>query len=193
MLRTFVGYLHPPILQPKVKKTKGTFSIETVWNRLNAIGHKPYPITLDGSIAGVTVTREFMTEVYGGNTQETFPSIRIEKLRIHGLDDFMYPNLAFNPCAPQTPGAPGLFFKACGRPADDWPMVQRVITRIERNVWHYVGQYKLAPAPSLTKEEWAFEDPQVFLPSSPVVSMHSIFLPRFATHGLLRYVKEDGA
>jgi hypothetical protein len=166
--------------------------LETVWNRLNSIGHEPYPIPLDEPIAGVTVTREFLAFLYGGNTQQTFPSIAAEKFEVHGLDDFMYPNLDFNPCAPQRPGAPGLFFKAaCGQPADDWPTVQRVITRIDSNVWHYVGQYKMAPSVSLTKEEWAREKPLVFA----LLSLALIFsnpLSRFATHGLPRYAKGTG-
>ena len=112
------------------------------------------------------VSRVFLSSVYGGNQQQTFPTISKEKLDIHGLDDFMYPNLLFNPCAPQMPGAPGLFFRARGQPAGHWPKVQRVITRIDSNAWQYVGQYKLSPAPSLTKDEWAAEDPQVLLPSS---------------------------
>jgi len=146
---------------PKVKKAKGTFSLVTVWDRLNGIGREPYPIPLEHSIASVMVSRDFLSSVYGGNQQQTFPSIAQEKIDVHGLHDFMYPNLLFNPCAPQIPGAPGLFFEAPGHPAGDWPKVQRVITRIDSNAWHYLGQYKLSPAPSLTKEEWANEQPQV--------------------------------
>lgn len=133
-----------------------------------------------------------MTAVYGGSIQPTFPKIANEKFRIHGLDDFMYLNLTYNPSAPQMPGAPGLFCTTPGRPAYDWPMVQRVLTRIDNSAWHYVGQYKLTPAPSLTKEEWAAEDRQVFSPSIPVVSIHSNFLPRFVTHGPPRYAKGNG-
>jgi hypothetical protein len=122
---------------------------------------------VDVSISGVTVTRDFLSSVYGGNTQQTFPSIAPEKLEIHGLNDFMYPNLYFNPCAPQRPGAPGLFFKAArGRPAGDWPAVQRVISRIDSNVWQYVGQYKMRPSISLTEEEWVFQKPSVCFASS---------------------------
>lgn len=155
--------------------------METVWNRLNNIGHEPYPIPLDDSLSRVTVTREFLTSLYGGNIQQTFPSIAAERFEVHGLDDFMFPNLDFNPCAPQIPGAPGLFFRP--RPLDSWPKVQRVITRIDHNAWQYVGQYKMTASTPLTKEEWALEDYQVFPPSSLAVSVCSNSLSRFVPRG----------
>lgn len=155
--------------------------METVWNRLNSIGHEPYPIPLDDSLSRVTVTREFLTSLYGGNIQQTFPSIAAERFEVHGLDDFMFPNLDFNPCAPQIPGAPGLFFRP--RPLDSWPKVQRVITRIDHNAWQYVGQYKMTASTPLTKEEWALEDYQVFPPSSLAVSVCSNSLSRFVPRG----------
>jgi hypothetical protein len=93
----------------------------------------------------------------------TFPKIADERLAIHGLNDFMYPNLDMNPYAPEVPGARGLFFvpRPSDRPAEEWPEVQRVITRIASAKWQYVGQYRMRPAASLTKEEWASQDAKV--------------------------------
>jgi len=129
-------------------------SLNTVWDRLKSVGREPFPIPLDRSISEVMVTREFLSHHYGGNPQETLPSISAKRVAIHGINDFMFPNLDFNPHAPEVPGAPGLFFEAQGCPADDWPKVQRVITRIDSGRWLYIGQYQMTPNPSLTKEEW---------------------------------------
>lgn len=112
-----------------------------------------FEIPIPQDIRDVVVTREFLSTIYGGNSQETFPSIGKEFLAQHGLNDFMYPSLDYNPAAPQIPGAPGLFLKTCGH-GQEWPEVQRVITRIAPNHWQYVGQYKLSPAESLTTREW---------------------------------------
>ncbi|KAG5639141.1 hypothetical protein H0H81_006400 [Sphagnurus paluster] len=149
---------------PNVKKKEGRgLSMDTVRDRLLTVGLDLYPIPLDKAIQDVTVTRKFLSAQYGGNTQATFPDIRKELLEEHGLDDFMYPNLDFNPHAPEMPGAPGLFFAAIGRPADDWPQINRVITRISSGIWQYQGQYKMTPVESLTKEEWAAQKYKVRL------------------------------
>ena len=136
-----------------------TLSLDTVWERLNSIGHELYPIPLDESISRISVTREFISHLYGGNTQQTFPKIKDSRLATHGLDDFMFPNLSYNPHAPEIPGAPGLFFtsRSAGK---EWPEVQRVVSRLQSGEWLYVGQYKLAPVESLTKEEWAAQKPK---------------------------------
>ncbi|KAF5372045.1 hypothetical protein D9615_008076 [Tricholomella constricta] len=147
---------------PNVKKKEGRgLSMDTVRDRLLPIGLDPYPISLERSIQDVTITRKFLSAHYGGNTQATFPTIRRALLNEHGLDDFMYPNLDFNPHAPEMPGAPGLFFAADGEAAHDWPEIERVITRIRQGIWQYQGQYKMTPAPSLTKAEWACQKSKV--------------------------------
>jgi hypothetical protein len=136
-------------------------SMDSVHHRLRDIGYDPYPIPLAKDIQDVTFTRHFISYHYGGNTQEPFPSIGQFFLDKHGLDDFMYPNLEYNPHAPEVPGAPGLFFEAIGGPAYNWPQEQRVISRIKQGEWQYQGQYVLAPAKSLTKEEWGSQRPNV--------------------------------
>lgn len=109
------------------------------------------PISQD--VRDVAVSREFLSSLYGGNPQETFPKVGKDFLARHGLNDFMYPSLDYNPAAPQIPGAPGLFVATSGH-GWEWPEVQRVITRIAPNHWQYVGQYKLSPTESLTTREW---------------------------------------
>lgn len=48
-----------------------------------------FDVHLDPAIRDIAVSRQFMTKEYGGNSIETFPNIREEKLKAHGLDDFM--------------------------------------------------------------------------------------------------------
>ena len=122
----------------------------------------PYDVNLDPTITDVTTSRTFTSRQWGGNTQSTFPSIRQDMLARHGLNDFMYLNLFFNPHTPQWPGAPGLFFD----PSVDWvaherPGVRRVSVRLKSSCWLYVGQYQRTPAPSLTIEEWKSQAPKV--------------------------------
>ncbi|KIY49580.1 hypothetical protein FISHEDRAFT_29173, partial [Fistulina hepatica ATCC 64428] len=71
---------------------------------------KPFDVKLDKNDVDVIAPRTFLSHYYGGNRQETFPKVREEKVAEHGFNDFMYPNLLFNPMAPQVPGFPGLFF-----------------------------------------------------------------------------------
>lgn len=145
-----------------MKKKEGVaFSLDTIRDRLLTIGLDLFPIPLDRSIRDVDITRQFLSQEYGGNTQDTFPRIRKEKFQEHGLDDFMCFNLDLNPCAPTTPGAPGLFFTLRRRAGEPWPKIQRVMCRLSSSKWLYQGQYKMAPSESLTKEEWAQESQKV--------------------------------
>jgi hypothetical protein len=152
------------LLQPKVKRKEDFVLLgDTVRERLRSIGEDLYPIPLEKARQDFTVTRRFMSTLYGGNTQSTFPTIAKPKLAVHELDDFMYLNLILNPYAPETSGAPGLFFAPSDWPAEEWEQVQRVISWLDRSQWQYVGQYQLAPVASLTKEEWAKQTDKVTL------------------------------
>ncbi|RDB20275.1 hypothetical protein Hypma_012567 [Hypsizygus marmoreus] len=143
------------IHNPAVKKKEGlTLSEDTVRARIRVIGFDLYPIPLDKAILDFTVKKPFMCHQYGGNLRNTFPKSRAELLAVHGLDDFMYPNLLYNPHAPQVPGAPGLYYSF--RPlSEHWAKPQRVLSGIAKGIWQYQGQYELAPAKPFTKEEWA--------------------------------------
>lgn len=168
--------------QPKVKKKKNlAFSLDTVRERLRGIGYDLFQITLDKATQDITVTREFLSDQYGGNPQAIFPTISEENFRRHGLDDFMFPSFSvsfsnllivlpvsvdirvpkYHPHCPEVPGAPGLYFETTLKLVKVWPKEQRIITRLDSGVWQYQGQYKLARAASLTKEEWNAQKPQV--------------------------------
>lgn len=151
--------------QPKVKGSLPGFDLDTVNRRLSVLGPEPqYEIQLDDRIKFTSVPRRFLSETWGGNMQKTFPQIRQDMLDIHGLDDWMYPNLLWNPSAPEIPGFPGLFFWADGidGPGAADEKIYRVIVRLKSGPsWQYIGQYKRIGAPSLTKEEWQLQTVQV--------------------------------
>ncbi|KAK0191630.1 hypothetical protein F5146DRAFT_929778 [Armillaria mellea] len=142
--------------QPKVKKAQNIeLSLDTVRNRLKGIEFHEVPLEHD--IRDVVVDRLFMSKVYGGNSQETFPRVAKKFLDMHHMDDFMYLNLNMNPHAPQVPGAPGLFFDADDmvEPVDEsLSKTKRVFSRIDSAQWEYMGQYTMSPVASLTMEEW---------------------------------------
>jgi len=138
---------------PKVKqKNDSGFRLDTVHSRMRNIGYEPYDISLPAHILEATFSRKYLSATYGGNPQQTFPVISNENFLRHGLRNFMYLNLDYDPHAPQIPGAPGLFFE-CESYVKQWEL-QRVITRLLPGEWNPEGLYKISPAPSLTKEEW---------------------------------------
>jgi len=138
-----------------------TVSEQVIKSRLEPIGIKPFKINLSRAELNVMVTRKFMSSVYGGSSEGTFPPIGKEKLAEHGMNDFMYLHLDYQPCAPQVPGKCGLWFSTGSR-RGNLEGVYRVITRdLRRSQWQYMGQYHIKPAKSLTKEEWVSQDDKV--------------------------------
>lgn len=91
----------------------------------------------------------------------TFPIISKKKLEEHGLDDWGFPSLEFNPHAPQVPGAPGLLYEPEGTVAEDRSFRKRVFTRLDKEKWIYVGMYMFAAAESLTLQEFAEQPAKV--------------------------------
>lgn len=155
-----------------------------------------YDVDLDPAIRDVTTTRIFTSRQWGGNTQSTFPRIRPDMLARHGLDDFMYLNLFFNPHAPQWPGAPGLFFaSSVNLEASEWPTIERVLVRLKANCWLYVGQYQCTPTLSLTPDEWKSQAPKVKYLDSRSRSLSPHFrrlFPRLSRRGLPRSRRMGG-
>ncbi|KAH7927930.1 hypothetical protein BV22DRAFT_241127 [Leucogyrophana mollusca] len=145
------------LLHAKVKvkvKEEAAISDDVVQSRLALIGYETYDIKVEPpEILDATTTRDFTSTTWGGNRIWTFPRIQQKFVNIHGLNDFMFCNLEYNPAVPRWPGAPGLYFESW-RSFQDWPRIQRVLVRLRDNAWHYVGQYQLTPAPALTGEEW---------------------------------------
>lgn len=143
-------------------------SLDSLHSRLKVLGPSAlelYPITLDKGSQDLTVSRDFMATKYGGSMQSTCPSIGKQHLEDHGMNDFMYLHPNYQPHAPQVPGACGLFMGLSGL-GRTWPILQRVFTRIESNVWQYMGTYHLTPSPSLTPSEWANQKQKVMKPNS---------------------------
>ncbi|KAF8815779.1 hypothetical protein BYT27DRAFT_7230127 [Phlegmacium glaucopus] len=150
---------------PKVKKNDNmVLHPDTLRARFQALGPTAldlYPITLDKGSQDLMVSRDFMAAEYGGSMQATCPSIGKRLVAKHGMDDFMYLHPAYQPVAPQVPGACGLFLTTGTSVGLQWESLVRLFTRIDSNVWQYMGMYRLTSSPSLTKREWADQDPKV--------------------------------
>ncbi|KAJ7165581.1 hypothetical protein C8R43DRAFT_213788 [Mycena crocata] len=176
--------LHNPIV--KKPKNMPTLSLDTIRERLQNIGYEPRPIDLDKAILDVTTRRDFMSKEYGGNPQETYPTIAEHFVEKTSLAYFMYLNLLHNPHAPEVPGAPGLLFDAlCKHEWEDRVKAEEekekkekkkgitkvtkkqevegeiLFSRLASATWQYQGQYALGPAPPLTIAEWKQQPPQV--------------------------------
>ncbi|KAI0313569.1 hypothetical protein OF83DRAFT_522787 [Amylostereum chailletii] len=93
----------------KVKKDL-EFDSATVQGRIDAAGVKPYTVDLDPEIKDAVVSRQFISSVYGGSAQMTFPHFSAKKFKEHGLKDFMFLRLEGHPNAPQEAGMPGVWF-----------------------------------------------------------------------------------
>ncbi|TFY76834.1 hypothetical protein EWM64_g7178 [Hericium alpestre] len=148
-------------LLPKVDVKKGLdFDTVTIQSRIDSVGRDPYPVTLEPSIRATWVHRGFMSDQYGGSSQDTFPAIGQENLDKHGLNDFFYLNLVYHPFGPREPGQPGLWFNA--QPFEgQWGGEWRVFVRLRSAQWLYVGQYRLSTVAPLSKEEWLMQSNQV--------------------------------
>jgi hypothetical protein len=149
----------------KIKKNPMEFNLDTINRRLDALGpDRNYEVNVPDEIKLAVVPRRFLSDTWGGNTQNTFPKIRREMLLKHGLDDWQYPNSLYNPHCPQIPGYAGLMFSPNGlEPStDDSLEIMRTIVRLTTEPkWQYVGQYIDITAPSLTKEEWLVQHSSV--------------------------------
>lgn len=73
----------------------------------------------------------------------------------------MYPNLDYNPHAPDVVGNRGLFFRVGVGEAEEDHKVYRVITRMAASKWSYMGQYQLKAVESITVKEWHAQKPKV--------------------------------
>ncbi|KII83367.1 hypothetical protein PLICRDRAFT_47258 [Plicaturopsis crispa FD-325 SS-3] len=153
---------------PKVKTKENIPLHDSISQRLIDKGLTArYPIDFPEVMQGTTFSRDFLHDVVGANTRRTFPKVAQKHVDRHGFSNLnlMCINLYFDPRAPQTTGAPALFFNPFDRRdrGDEWPVTQTVISRIERNHWQVMGQYKLSRAKSLTAIEWRSQPPSVKL------------------------------
>ncbi|EPQ59785.1 hypothetical protein GLOTRDRAFT_119736, partial [Gloeophyllum trabeum ATCC 11539] len=148
----------------KIKEETVLFDDESIKSRMSVINFAHYNVTLEETIRNFTVKRAFMSKVYGGSSQETFPSISPEKVAVHGRENFAYMTLEWNPYAPRRPGRPGLFFGHGNAFEHEGPGVLDVFVRIQSHSdpqWRYNGLYEFIASPSLTPAEWAIQSPVV--------------------------------
>ncbi|KAI0751876.1 hypothetical protein C8Q80DRAFT_604142 [Daedaleopsis nitida] len=126
------------------------------------INHR-YPIPVPKAIAEYGFHRPYIHKLYGGNPRDTFPKIGKEWLKWHGLDDWAFLSLAFEPHAPTRPGYPGLHFSSL-RARESWEGTARPLrtfVRVRDHKWVYMGQYKYSPGRSLTTDAWKQQKQQV--------------------------------
>ncbi|KII83374.1 hypothetical protein PLICRDRAFT_95931 [Plicaturopsis crispa FD-325 SS-3] len=157
-MKSTIDKLKNPNAKMNKKNSEG-LKLESLYARLNDIALEPFHVDLDETIKGQVFTRVLISNLFGGNTQATFPSILKERLDEHGKDDFMFLSRDYNPHAPQITGAPGLFYGVYGKstPTDlaaQPKYLRRLFTRLDTGAWLYVGQYHQYRAPNLTLDEY---------------------------------------
>lgn len=130
-------------------------------SRLAKANAKLLPTDLDARNKWVTVSRAFMSSVYGGATRGSFTNINDERYDHQYVDEtFMYLNLHYNPNAPRNPGEPGLWYGV--EPFEGVePRAYRTFVRLRYSKWLYIGQYQLEMSTPLSKEEWQSQKPVV--------------------------------
>ncbi|KAF6743056.1 hypothetical protein DFP72DRAFT_152457 [Ephemerocybe angulata] len=157
---------------PKVKKKKEGVTIpeDIIISRFTAAGipYVKFNVEMDQALRDEAVSRAFMSKVYGGSSQRTFPKPRPEKIDEHGLNDFMFLPEDYQPSAPFTPGAPGLWLNVQndGEGPNVYDgQIKRLFSRIDKQssprLWLYQGQYELKVVKSLTIREWQAMDKPV--------------------------------
>ncbi|KAI0059305.1 hypothetical protein BV25DRAFT_1889909 [Artomyces pyxidatus] len=154
-----VSHKSPATVPLQFKKDRA-FDVATIRSRLQ--GLTQYPIDFDPALMQVTVSRRFMSSVYGGSSQAAFPKIGEKKLAVHGLRNFMYLILDLHPHAPHQPGHPGLWFL---QEVLTWEWSRkterRTFVRVSPGKWLYVGQYKLNPVAPFSREEWLMQSNKI--------------------------------
>jgi hypothetical protein len=130
------------------------FEIDSVYHRIDMIGHEQYVVTLPHHVQNTSLSRASFSTLFGGNGRATFPRISKANLRRHGYDHSMFAQTDYNPHLPLVPGAAGLkFFCTADNLPKQWPRTQKTIVRLASKAWLYVGEYDLILAPALTKDE----------------------------------------
>ncbi|CAL1694781.1 unnamed protein product [Somion occarium] len=148
--------------QPHAKVKKDSqLDFTTVLDRLKLIGTDVYHIELPDEDKFFTFNRLHITTLFGGNFVSTFPKIDAERVNSHGIDNFAFLNLDFNPHAPMLPGAPGLCFVSRRAGFRKWDSYLRLFIPFKGDhKWCYMGNYMFLPGPSLSIEEYAMQRPQ---------------------------------
>ncbi|TDL18402.1 hypothetical protein BD410DRAFT_753288 [Rickenella mellea] len=146
-----------PEAKVTVKKEAISLSADSVYDRIEKVGHGVFDIKAPDDLKSKSITRRFLSAVYGGNMQATFARPSRSFVEQHGIEQFMCLIKEFNPHAPTLPGAPGLFF-GDGEYLE-WPQdSERVFTRTGPAEWLYQGDYELVRCDSLTPGEYCSLD-----------------------------------
>ena len=128
------------------------------------INHR-HPVPLPKPIAEFGFSRAYISHLYGGNPQDVFPPPSRDKVEWHGLDDWAFLSLEWNPHAPTRPGCSGLYFTMDSAATCDeratLEQVKRTFVRLGPNRWIYLGQYAFTPGVSLTAALWTEQRIQV--------------------------------
>ncbi|KAI0313568.1 hypothetical protein OF83DRAFT_1140766 [Amylostereum chailletii] len=86
------------------------FDAVTIQSRFDAVGVKPFEIDIETEVKEAAVSRKFISSVYGGSSQGTFPTIAEERVAKHGIRSLMFASLDRHPNAPREAGLPGVWF-----------------------------------------------------------------------------------
>ncbi|KAF9067941.1 hypothetical protein BDP27DRAFT_1328025 [Rhodocollybia butyracea] len=144
-------------IKPVIKK-EALLDPITVTDRINKIGCIPFTVTLDKMLRNTPVSRQFISQVYGGSDTSTFPRISQRNIEKHGRGYWMFWNLEKHPDAPGEPGRPGIWYDAdaCNLD-DDFDKARHCFARISSAHWLYMGDYTSHLAEPLKQSEWLFQ------------------------------------
>ena len=78
-----------------------------------AINHR-FPIPLPKEIAEYKFHRHYIHNLDGGSQQDVFVTPSVDKVQRHGVGDFSFLSLDYNPYVPTRPGYSGLYFSSAG-------------------------------------------------------------------------------
>ncbi|KAG6835874.1 hypothetical protein H0H93_013788 [Arthromyces matolae] len=140
-----------PTYKIKLAKEAVEAGLGSCFRRVDALGIQPLHISLPQDLIDFTVSRKFTSNVYGGNSEATFPTLSPNKEALHPYRNFLYLNLDHNPYAPQRAGYPGLFYRT-GSTIE--LKEYRLLIRVKPSIWMYLGQYEMVPSAPLSASEW---------------------------------------
>lgn len=139
--------------------TRTGLSLESINSRLDLVGREIFNIQgIQPADLHFTVSRILMGQLYGGGQQVMFPKPS-PATRRDGIDNLGFIQRAFNPYAPQHPGAPGLFFFM--NPLWHGEFNKRLFVRVSTSKWLYLGLYRFIPARPLSVAEFMRLEPEV--------------------------------
>ncbi|KAG8904855.1 hypothetical protein FRB99_001061 [Tulasnella sp. 403] len=106
----------------------------------------PHGVSMDflGSVYGLTVLNYTYSRV----------SPALQRKRGHNIAMAFFPNLAWNPLLPQTPGKAGVAYVLHH---EEWPSELPLMVSIDSKSCFYMGHYAMVPADALTVTEFQMQ------------------------------------